>query len=245
MRTHTLVTALTSAAAFVLSCVAQPAFAAPAPAARECAILPRTEMHIRLVLEPGVPDDLRSEIESTVTAVWRGEGLRVRWMPFVPADAEAPRVDLWLRVVDRPLGPRTRAGEPTLGVVRFIGGLPHHDVLVSWPAVVEWIAADRNRRLGGAFTGALRTAHLELGGYDVLARRALAHAAAHEVGHFVLGVRSHDRGGLMRRDLVPRTVIDLDPRDLRLSNGNRRRLSQRLVRAAACEGTVVAGIANR
>jgi hypothetical protein len=62
----------------------------------------------------------------------------------------------------------------------------------------------------------------------------VAYAAAHEVGHFVLGMKSHDGAGLMRRDLVARVVASVEDRDLILSDNSRRRLQQRLAQGAAC-----------
>lgn len=199
-----------------------------------CAELPRPTMRIRLVLEAGVPADLRAEIETRVTEVWRGEGLTLSWLPQAPVGQADPATNLWLRITLAPIGDLRTQDEPTLGVVRFLGRVPRPDVLVSYGAVREWVRRERDRRFRVVFPGMSRQDSLEFGGFEVLARHALAYAAAHEVGHFVLGTKSHDPNGLMRRDLVARTVAEPEHPDLRLSQASRQVLAGRLMLAASC-----------
>jgi hypothetical protein len=239
MRNRLFVTSLATALIAVLvdALAGTPVLAAPGAPPNDaalCAILPRQTLRIRLVIEPDVPQDLRTLIESTVATVWRGEGLSIDWRPPQPADSTDRTTHFWLRVTTRLLGRTRNEREQTLGVVRFFGDLPHHDVLVSWTAAREWSRLERVREHRSTFVGVSRHLSLDFGGYEELARRAVAYAAAHEVGHFVLGLKSHDGAGLMRRDLVARVVASVEDRDLILSDKSRRRLQQRLVQGAAC-----------
>jgi hypothetical protein len=202
--------------------------------AAECAVLPRATMHVRLVLEPDVPQDLRAQVESTVATIWRGEGLTIEWLPYTPPGEADPRTSLWLRVTTRWIEAPGYGPDTTLGAVRFLGGVPHHDVLVSWTAVREWARAERDRQFRSIFVGVSRDASLEFGGFEVLARRAAALAAAHEVGHFILASKTHDKSGLMRRGLMPSTVAAVEHPDLSLSVGSRQRLQDRLAQGATC-----------
>lgn len=199
-----------------------------------CAVLPRQELRVRIVLDPHIPQDLRAEVESTVAAVWRTEGLSFVWLLAAPAGAADPTTSFWLRITAHPIGDLGVQPEPVLGVVRFAGDVPRPEVLVSYAAVREWMLRERARRFRVLFFGMSRLDTLEFGGFEVLARRAVAHAAAHEVGHYVLGSKAHDRSGLMRRDLLARSLTRRGSPDLALSPESRRRLSRRLEQGAAC-----------
>lgn len=199
-----------------------------------CAVLPRETLRVRLVLDPGVPEDLREPTEATVAMLWRGEGVAIEWLPLSPDGELGRATSFWLRITARPIGD-LRADEPTLGAVRFIGGQPHRDVLVSWPGVREWARRQRERRFKTLFFGASPFVGLAaFGDFEALARRAAAYAGAHEVGHFVLGSRGHDRTGLMRRDLVSHVAATLDSRELILADHSRTRLRDRIAQGAAC-----------
>lgn len=229
---HTLILASVSLATAVSASAASDI---DGPAAMACAVLPRPVMRIRLVVEPAVPADVRSEVEAAVTAVWHGEGLTLTWLPEAPAGQAHPTTNVWLRVVARPLDDvRARKAHP-LGVVRFVGDIPRQDVVVSYGAVRDWARRERDRRFLVVFPGMTRLASLEFGGFEWLARRALGLAAAHEIGHYVLASKTHDASGLMRRELVPRTVAAVEHRDHHLSFTSRHRLAGRLASAAACQ----------
>jgi hypothetical protein len=199
-----------------------------------CRSLPRPTMRVRLILEPGVAPNLSDVVERTVATVWRGEGIAVEWLPPHPPGQPDPTTSMWLRMTLAPIGDLRTQHEPTLGVVRVAGGVPRPDVIVSVGAVREWIRRERERRFRTLFMGMSRLWSLEFGGFDELADRAVGYAAAHEVGHFVLASTTHDARGLMRRDLVARTVAQVEHRDLRLSEPSRQRLRQRLALAASC-----------
>lgn len=199
-----------------------------------CAVLPRPEMHARLVTEAGVPADLGGEVAAVVQRMWRSEGLV---LILAPADSGRTALndgEFRLRLTMRPIAAGAQQPEPALGVVHFTGDLPHPDVTVSFGAVLDWVRRERDRRFRVVFFGTSRQQSLEFGGFDALARRAVAIAAAHEVGHFVLGTKAHDRGGLMRRDLALRAAEGGEPRDLALSALSRARLRDRLQQAATC-----------
>lgn len=202
--------------------------------AADCAVLPRTTMRIRLVLEPGVPEELRAQVEATVATIWRGEGLTIEWLPYGQPGQADPRTSLWLRVTTRLISEPGHGPDTTLGSVRFLGGVPLHHVLVSWTAVREWARDERDRQLWPTFVGVSRDVSLEFGGFEALARRAVALAAAHEVGHFVLASKTHDKTGLMRSGLTPQTVAAVEHPNLGLSTSSRRRLLDRLAQGASC-----------
>lgn len=232
-RTRLVVLALSLMLLSSRGAVAAPA--APRPAlAEECDVLPRPTMRVRLVLERGVPDALRDELQTSIAAVWRTEGLLLTWLPAAAAGEGNPTTDIWLRITTRVFGDIARQAEPTLGVVRFIGALPHRDVLVSYTAVREWIRRERDRRYPALFPASVsRLVGLDWGGFEALAREALGYAAAHEVGHFVLGTRQHDASGLMRRDLAS-AIGTGPPTAFQLADDSRLRLVERVDRAATC-----------
>lgn len=191
-------------------------------------------MRVRLVLEPAVPAELRPQVESSVATIWRGEGVAVEWLPYSAPGETDRTTNLWLRITARLIGDPANLGDPTLGTVRFFGSVPHPEVLVSWAATQEWARRERRRQLRGTFVGESPHVSLVFGGFEELARRAVALAAAHEMGHFVLALKTHDRSGLMRRGLVPHVVAAVEDRDLNLSAKSRQRLRDRLAQGAAC-----------
>lgn len=212
-----------------LSIVGPASHAVAAPNA--CEVLPRPSMRVRLVLEPGVPPDLRQVVEETVQRVWRAEGIGIEWLPAtVEGD---PTTNVWLRITATALRRGLPRQTPVLGLVRFLGGLPHPHVLVSWAATERWVKEERDRRFRGQFAGASH-AGLSFAGFDDLARRAVGYAAAHEVGHFVLASQSHDDQGLMRADLVAAAVEGEARLSPVLSPGSRRVLKERLAQGVAC-----------
>lgn len=228
-----LVASLTAAEAPLAALGTRASNAPTGPSSAACAVMPRPTMRVRLVIEPGVPEDLRPQVETIVATIWRGEGLTIAWLPY-RADGEADDgTELWLRVTTKDLGD-SRGGDPILGVVRFLGGVPHRDVLVSWSTARGWAQREQLRVLGPLFGSLSQDSALEFGGFEALARRAVALAAAHEVGHFVLASTTHDTTGLMRRGLQPRAVAEVEHRDLSLSSRSRLRLQQRLAEGNAC-----------
>ena len=243
-RPHARVLAAVVIVVFRIACppamarAAATAFGA-ADARADCAILPRPSMHIRLTLELGVPEDLRGQIESTVASVWRNEGITVEWLPYAEP-GEVLDTDVWMRVRSGPLSDLQSRAKPTLGVVRFIDGLPERRVVLSWGAAREWAFRERDRRVGNLFFGTARLTKLELGSYEESARRVLSFAAAHELGHFVLGALWHDRRGLMRPGILSNTLAVIDTPDLRLSPAARRRLQERLALGASCASSIKA-----
>lgn len=210
-----------------------PSLRSPAevPAA-ECVALPRPTMRIRLILERDVPTNLRAPLETVIADVWRDEGIQIQWLPGAAAGQGDPSTNIWLRITAKTIDTR-RQPAPTLGHVRFMDGVPHSHVVVSWQAVQDWVRMQRDRMFGNHFVGAPH-AGLRIAGFDAFAVRALGYAAAHEVGHFVLASRGHDRDGLMRPDIGPMVAGDSTPADLRLAPASRETLRSRLLRGAEC-----------
>lgn len=203
--------------------------AAPTADEGRCIALPRPALNARLILLPGVPGELQTELEATVAAVWRAEGLTLQWLD----DSSVAKPDFWLRLVPRPIG-RADRDDLALGAVPFLGDVPQPHLIVSYTAVIEWMRRERNRRMPGLFFGAERLDTLAVGGFAVMARRALAYAAAHEIGHYVLARKTHERRGLMRRDVALDAIADPEHADLSLSPASHRRLLARMAQGAAC-----------
>lgn len=201
----------------------------PAPV---CAALPQPTMRMRLILEADIPDRLRATLETVIAEVWRDEGIAIHWLPAAAPGYGDPLTNIWLRITSKTLD-RRPTPLPTLGYVRFMNGVPHPHVLVSWQAVQDWVRAQRDRAFGAQFRGA---SHAGLGtaGFDEFAVRALGYAAAHEVGHVVLASRTHDRDGLMRPDIVSMVVGTNASLDVRLSPSSRAALRSRLLLGAEC-----------
>lgn len=197
-----------------------------------CAVLPRGGLRIGLAIEPDVPQDLRAGVVAIVTDVWRREGLAIEWELSGGSHPVERSTYLGLRLTTRHLG-HPASGEPALGVVRFIGDLPVPDVLVSWTAVLEWARRERLLERRWPLNAVSRDPAFDFG-HIGLARRAAAYAAAHEVGHFVLGMKGHDRAGLMQSRLLPKVLATADDLGPPLSAASRRRLRDRQVRGAAC-----------
>ena len=201
----------------------------PAP---ECAALPQSTMRIRLILDTDVPDSLRGTLEALIAGVWRDEGITIHWMPAAGPGQGDPATNIWLRITSKTLDRRPKP-LPTLGYVRFLDGVPHSHVLVSWQSVRDWVRVQRDRAFGSQFAGAPH-AGLGTAGFDEFAVRALGYAAAHEVGHVVLASRAHDREGLMRPDVVPMVVGGKTSMDVRLAPSSRAALRSRLLLGAEC-----------
>ncbi len=183
----------------------------------------------RLVILPGVPLELRADLEATVTSVWRNEGLTLEWLP-----ASSPRTpDFWLRLLPRPIA-NVDKDDLALGSVPFVGAVPQPHLVVSYAAVITWMRRERNRRMPGVFFGMEQLDTLAVGGYDVIARRTLAYTAAHEIGHYVLATKTHDRDGLMRRAVSLDAIADPEHSGIALSARSRQRLEARMAEGEAC-----------
>ena len=190
--------------------------------AGDCSVLPKPKMTLRLTLD-GVPPVAADEIRSVVEQVWSDEGLTFSWAPAeVGPDAWAG-IDAWIAVVDR-----QRKSRPTrvLGDVQFHDDTPSRLVRVYADAVGAWLSDDARRFRAASQSRDPRS-------HDVVLARALGDVAAHELGHFVLGVRTHVPAGLMQVQFN-RPPDAIGGAGLRLDESNRRLLRSRLLARADC-----------
>jgi hypothetical protein len=198
-----------------------------------CALLPKPAMRARLVLRQGVPAEVRGVVQRTVTDIWAREGVTLEWLAETRPASGYDEPDLWLLVGPNLLAGRSQAAVPTLGAVRFADGVALPRVDLSWAAARWWMALARSRAArwlsapgAGDLSGPLP--------FVELAIRALAYAAAHEIGHFALASRIHDDSGLMREALDPRVVDAADVGVLGLMPQSRARLRLRLAEGVTC-----------
>jgi hypothetical protein len=200
--------------------------AVPDAHADDCALLPRHEMRIRLTL-PDAHAQAAPAIKSIVSRTWEREGVRFSWREgTVPPDAWSG-VDVWIAAI-RGMPVKREGG--VLAELLFNAGTPRRLIRLSVDAVTAWVLP---RRAWWLHTTPGTLVRL---GWDPGERvpRALGRAAAHELGHFLLGSPAHAASGLMRASydrpgrLVDRSgAFTLDP-------SNRERLRERLLDSAQC-----------
>jgi len=119
-----------------------------------------------------------------------------------------------------------------LGFVRFEGDQPGPLARVSIDAVLTWARNYQARRL--------KTTVKAIGSrYDHsdLVPRVLGYTAAHELGHFVLAMKTHASSGIMKPTYRQPEAM-FDPESWQLDQPNVMRLQQRL--ASGCAGRAVA-----
>ena len=171
-------------------------------AAAVAAPLPADVSRPRLLLQVEVEGDIA--LDAADLRVIASE-VRSIWAPLIdiavtigPASTRLVAVDsLSLVITNRILDTAENTG---LGWIEFVNGEPQPAITVSITAASRLLEGGRWR---GVQFSALppRASHLFL-------QRAIAHAAAHEVGHYVLRSRNHSRRGLMRAVFTVDQIMD-------------------------------------
>jgi len=161
---------------------------------------------IQLRIEDDVPIDLRDlkAIAEQVVNIWRPYFDTT--VAIVPAAKEnSITAPLHVTITNRFLdGVETEA----LGWIDFVDGEPQPALTVSFGAV-------RHLMRTGTWAGkSLETMAPAAG--RLFRRRALAVAVAHEMGHFLLKTKSHERRGLMSTSFTVDEIMDTRPRALRI-----------------------------
>lgn len=154
---------------------------------------PELTLHVRLTVANDLPSSARATLTQEAEAIWRREGVRLRW--FSPVNQQTPSGFVLPVLVGRLLG---SAGE---GDVWPVGRLLP-DQSGDRIAVASITAAQR----------VIAAAGHEMEPQGIGARRlglVLGRAVAHEIGHYLLGTRSHARHGLMRAQISARDFADL------------------------------------
>jgi hypothetical protein len=154
---------------------------------------PPLTLQIRLTVASDLPPIARESLTREAKAIWRHEGVHINWLSPV---APAPESGLVLRVL----------------VIRLLGAVVEDG---SWPvgrllpdqsgdrlAIVSITAAEQ------VLASARREAEPPRIGVHRLGL-VLGRAVAHEIGHYLLGPRSHTRYGLMRATIDAADFSDL------------------------------------
>ncbi len=154
---------------------------------------PGLTLHVRLTVANDLPSSARSTLIQEAEGIWRREGVRVQWLPGVDHE---PRSGLMLRVL----------------VGRLLGSVGEGE---AWP-VGRLLPDQSGERIAiASITGAQRvlaSAGSEMEPSGIGEHRlglVLGRAVAHEIGHYLLGTRSHARAGLMRAQIGARDFADL------------------------------------
>ncbi|MGE0464653.1 MAG: hypothetical protein AB7Q16_25075 [Vicinamibacterales bacterium] len=199
--------------------------------ADECSTLPRSLMHIRLTVTSSPVRDAAPVIKQIVDQVWRREGMRVEWVEgAVPPDAWNG-IDAWIAAIPGlRIASATSNDSGALGEVLFTDGVPRRMIRLSIDAAIDWVRRDQAARFGTS----TRVLNLTLGDTARLVPYALGYAAAHELGHFVLGSPAHAKSGVMQATFEGAHRLLQPSAPLQLDRDTRARLRERLDEAASC-----------
>lgn len=183
----------------------------------------RFVFHVGIVLglSGSIDADQLTALQSEAAAIWRPYGVELSW--FDPnadcgshSPAEAMPVDWVLRLTTESI----ESSGAVLGTVRFREGRPGDTIhLLYGPLlrmVLEANLANWSIRL------------LPAPVRNRLVGQALGRVVAHELGHVLLALPTHDRSGLMRPTFVPADLIARGRDQLRLSKTYAERLDRRL-----------------
>ena len=129
------------------------------------------------------------------------------WAPVVDISVSLPATPtpagigntLHVRISDR----RLEGSESGLAWIPFVNGEPLNELTVSLPAV-------HDLRDHGQWNGRLFST-LPPHASALFVQRAIGRAIAHEVGHYVLRSRAHERRGLMRAVFTVNEIMTLRP----------------------------------
>jgi hypothetical protein len=173
-------------------------------------------LHLRFTVAKDLPALTRLSLAREAEAIWRREGVRLKW--FSPVDDPVP-TGLVLPVVVGHLG--VRIGENDAWPVGRL--LP--DQSGGRLALASITAAQRVLAVAGYETESPGIGEHRLG-------LVLGRAVAHEIGHFLLGTNGHARHGLMRARIDARDFADLRDGTFFLDEVAGRWIRQELARRA-------------
>src|SRR5262245_39305528 len=134
-------------------------------------------------LPPSMADAMKAE----TTSIWTALGVTLVWEACVPDRSTSDGLVL---VVTDGVSASAPSGRARLGEVTFVNGRPGARLHVSAGAALDAIEEAALR--GGPFMS------LPVAGRHDAAVRLLGRAAAHELGHYLLGSAAHAPVGLMR-----------------------------------------------
>jgi hypothetical protein len=185
---------------------------------------------------PPPPDSGRQRLRMMreTEAIWRPYGVVLVWIAPWTTDSDAP-ADASLRVTFSPrahlvVDAAGKREATALGAIRFFDGDRPEDVMALSADDVE--AAVLTTRWFGVPPGRLPPAVL-----DEMTGRALGRVLAHELGHYLLAVRTHAAAGLMRPLYSGAELAGWDRRGFRLDASALDRLRARLGALTATRST--------
>ena len=185
----------------------------------------RAIFHVGVALalsDPSGPINQRQlrALENEAAGIWRQYGVAVTWFD---ANSDCLSDEAWMAPVDRMLRlvaePRESDGD-ALGTVRFQGGVPDD--------TIHLLYAPLSRMVLESTIGMSPVSALPPPLRDRIIGQALGRVLAHELGHVLLALPSHDRSGLMRPSFEPADLVVLNRDRMRLSKPFVLRLDARL-----------------
>ena len=201
------------------------ASAPTAPTARECEVLPRRNLRVRLTSAAGEFAWAMPAVARHIAGFWAVEGVQIQWIAGESSEQHA-EVDVWIAIL-RELDTAPRG--QVLGIVQFDRGLPLRLVRVSLNAVILWLQRQRARQLDAPALLLPPT----LSGAPPKLAEALAYVGAHELGHYLLASRRHAARGLMRSVYDQPELLDVS-HVWRLDASSRKVLQRRMRDGGAC-----------
>jgi hypothetical protein len=160
---------------------------------------------------------IRRDIEDEAESLWKPYGVRLVWGD-TPDPGEETAFALEA-IVERP------------PISNWVAVLGHTSFGLDPPRKPIRVSFDQTERVLAS-----RAASWPWNVHDRKMARALGRVLAHEIGHVLLAVPSHDRVGLMRASFDPAELADPNPAPFRLTCnavGRLRSRAQVLTRAAA------------
>lgn len=179
----------------------------------------RAFLHLGVVLATAGPINpaQTQALKKETARIWRAYGVDVTWIDG-GSDCNSDE-QTWMLPVDRLLRVVADVGEEqgsTLGSVRFVEGIPGETIHLAYPPLSRLVLTTT--------IGMLRVNALSRPLQDRLVGQALGRVLAHELGHVLLALRSHEVAGLMRPSFTPFELVAPEWPTLRLS----KRLASRL-----------------
>lgn len=179
---------------------------------------PEAIVHVGVVLATarGINPEQTKALKREASRIWDAYGVHVTWFD---GRGDCSYDEPSREPVDRLLVVVTGADDvatPALGSVSFSNGMPGETIHLSYQALSRLVSA--------ASIGMWTVDALPLPLRDRIIGNALGRVLAHEIGHVLLALPSHDRSGLMRPAFTPSDLVASDGDALRLPRATAQRL---------------------
>ena len=167
-----------------------------------------------------LPAALARSMEDEAVSIWRRYGVRVRWRRSAASIACETGGSFDVLVERRQAAATAGSDAPVLGRTYLqLAAIDHA------PIHIDYDATERIVRSLNASSLTRLTGHSWLGDRDI--GRALGRVLAHEIGHVLLALPSHQAQGLMRRTFKADDLVTFQRSSFTLSTGEVSRLRQR------------------